>query len=104
MRNESGPGEQKTIKVDEWRMFDYNFALPFCVERAAAYFPDCGKTTALGNTALKTGEKCSFRTPRVGRDPGRFFACFCLVLPSLVTFLHSLFPVLLKLLSQHRGV
>ncbi|KPW40312.1 hypothetical protein ALP99_100326 [Pseudomonas syringae pv. tomato] len=39
MRDESGPGEQKTIKFDEWRMFDYNFALPFCVERAAAYFP-----------------------------------------------------------------
>ncbi len=39
MRDESGPGEQKTIKVDEWRMFDYNFALPFCVERVPAYFP-----------------------------------------------------------------
>ncbi|MDU8361290.1 pyridoxal-phosphate dependent enzyme [Pseudomonas syringae group sp. J309-1] len=46
---------------------------------------DCVKTTALGNTALKTGEKCSFRTPRL-----RFFACFCLVLPSLATFSHSL--------------
>lgn len=29
----------------------------------AAIDPGCVKTTALGNTALKTGEKCSFRTP-----------------------------------------
>ena len=48
-------------------------------------YTDCVKTTALDNTALKTGEKCSFRTPRL-----RFFACFCLVLSSLVTFSHSL--------------
>jgi hypothetical protein len=44
-------------------------------------FSDHLKTTALGNTALKTGEKCSFRTPKVERDPGRFppvFALSCL--------------------------
>lgn len=31
--------ERKTIKVNGWSMFDYNFALPFCVKGGAAYFP-----------------------------------------------------------------
>ena len=36
------------------------------------------KIAALGNTSLKTHEKCSFTTCKL-----RFFICFCLVSPAL---------------------
>ncbi|WP_226487878.1 hypothetical protein [Pseudomonas sp. B20] len=55
----------------------------YCLSRRAANDPGGVKTTALENTALKTGKKCSLEHLDSAVLP---------VLPSLVTFLHTLYP------------